>query len=300
MSRHGRTLGSALRRLAAAPLATLLTVAVIGIALSLPTGLYLLLANLDLAAGTLDAEPQITVFLRLDADKEMSRRIESHLKDHPGIKSYRFVARDQALKELAASSNLGDVTAGLTSNPLPDAYILKARDNDPVLLEKLRAEASRWAGVEVAELDSSWARRLNALVELGQRLTLIVGVLLSIGLVAGTGNTIRLQILTRQDEIEVSKLIGATDRFIRQPFLYHGALQGLLGGVAGWAIIAVSINVLNGSVAQLASLYGSSFHLHQLTWDEALALLGFSTLLGWLGALFAVSHFLRHFHISHH
>lgn len=300
MNRHGRTIATVLRRFATTPVATLLTVAVIGIALSLPAGLYLLLANLDLAAGKLNADPQITAYLKLDADKEISRGIESRLKNHPNVRAYRFVGRDQALKELAASSNLGDVTAGLAGNPLPDAYIVNAKDSDPAKLEKLRAELGGLAGVETAELDSSWARRLDALVTLGKQLALVVGALLSFGLVAGTANTIRLQILTRQDEIEVSKLIGATDRFIRLPFLYHGALQGLAGGAAGWAIISLSIDVLNGGVAQLASLYGSSFHLQYPAWDEVAALLGFSTLLGWLGALFAVSHFLRHFRISHH
>lgn len=300
MSRHWCNLVAALRRLAAAPVATLLTVSVMGIALSLPAGLYLLLSNLSLAAGNLNAEPQITLFLKLDAGKETLRQLESRLKNNQYIKTFRFVDRDQALKELSASSGLGDVTAGLSHNPLPDAYIVNARENDPALLEKLRTEAGQWAGVETAELDSSWARRLNALIDLGGKITLIVSALLSFGLIAGTGNTIRLQILTRQEEIEVSKLIGATDRFIRLPFLYHGALQGLLGGVGGWSIISISIHVLNGSVAQLASLYGSSFHLQHLAWNEASALLAFSTLLGWLGAYLAVSHFLRHFHISHH
>ncbi|MDP3688200.1 MAG: ABC transporter permease, partial [Sulfurimicrobium sp.] len=124
--------------------------------------------------------------------------------------------------------------------------------------------------------------------------------LLAFGLIAGMGNIIRLQILTRQEEIEVSKLIGATDRFIRLPFLYHGALQGLLGGLAAWAIIAVSAQLLNFSVASLAALYGSSFHLDGLYLSDAAALLGFSTILGWVGAYLAVSHFLRHFKLTHH
>lgn len=299
MNRHWHVLTAALRRLALTPVATLVTVCVIGIALSLPTGLYLLLANLNQAAGNLGAEPQITLFLKLDIGKESARQIESRLKDHAAIKSYRFVSRDQALKELSASGNLGDLTAGLPHNPLPDAYILNARENDPNTLEKLRAETAGWTGVEAAELDSSWAKRLSALIGLGKQLALIVAALLSFGLVAGTGNTIRLQILTRQEEIEVSKLIGATDRFIRLPFLYHGALQGLIGGAAGWAVIGVSVLALNGSVARLASLYGSTFQLQHLAWGEGLALLVFSTLLGWLGAFLAVNHFLRHFHTSH-
>lgn len=300
MTRHWRTLVAVLRRLAATPIATLLTLCVIGIALSLPAGLYLLLSNLNLAAGNLGVEPQITLFLKLEPGKDNLQQIEARLKKHPAVKNHRFVGREQALKELSASSGLGDVTAGLNHNPLPDAFIINARDNDPALIEQLRAETAQWAGVDTAELDSNWSRRLNALLDLGQQLTLIVAALLGFGLVAVTGNTIRLQILTRQEEIEVSKLIGATDRFIRLPFLYHGALQGLLGGLIGWCIINLSNYVLNDRIAQLASLYGSSFHLQTLGWGETITLLAGSALLGWLGAYIAVSHFLRYFQISRH
>lgn len=300
MGRHWRTLSGALRRLASTPLATLVTVSVIGIALSLPAGLYLLLANLGQASNGLEVQPQISLFLKLDAGKDAQRQIEKQLRSHAAIKTFRFVGRDQALKELSAGNGLGDLAAGLPNNPLPDAYIITARENDVAQMDKLRLEVSQWQGVETAELDSAWAKRLNAMLDLGLQLTFILAALLAFGLIAGMGNIIRLQILTRQDEIEVSKLIGATDRFIRLPFLYHGALQGLLGGLAAWAIIAVSAQLLNLNVSRLATLYGSAFQLEGLALGDAAALLGSSAFLGWIGAYLAVSHFLRHFHISHH
>lgn len=300
MSRHWRTLMGTLRRLASTPIATLVTISVIGIALSLPAGLYLMLANLGQASNGLEVQPQISLFLKLDAGKDAQRQIEKQLKNHPAIKTFRFVGRDQALKELSASNGLGDLAAGLPNNPLPDAYIIAAREHDAAQLDKLRLEASKWPGVETAELDSAWAKRLNAMLDLGRQLTFMLAALLAFGLVAGMGNIIRLQILTRQDEIEVSKLIGATDRFIRLPFLYHGALQGLLGGLAAWVIIAISAQLLNLNISKLASLYGSSFRLEGLALGDAAALLGFSAILGWVGAYLAVSHFLRHFRISHH
>lgn len=299
MRRHWHTFAAALRRLLATPVATLLTLSVIGIALSLPAGLYLLLSNLDLAAGELGVEPQITLFLKTNAGKANQFQIEARLKKHAAVGQYRFVGREQALKELSTSSGLGDVTAGLSHNPLPDAYIINALDNDPASLERLRSEAAQWDGVDAADLDSNWSKRLQALLGLGWQLTLIGAALLGIGLVTVTGNTIRLQILTRQEEIEVSKLIGATDRFIRLPFLYHGAIQGLLGGLAGWGIISAIGHVLKDTVAQLTSLYGSFFQLQTFDWAETATLLAGSTLLGWLGALIAVNHFLRHFQISH-
>lgn len=300
MSRHWRTLTGTLRRFARTPFATLVTVSVIGIALSLPAGLYLLLSNLGQASNALEAQPQISLFLKLDAGKEAQRQIESQLKSHTAIKTFRFVGRDQALKELSAKNGLGDLAAGLPHNPLPDAYIITARESDAAGLDKLRIEVSQWPAVETAELDSAWVRRLNAMLDLGRQLTFMLAALLAFGLIAGMGNIIRLQILTRQEEIEVSKLIGATDRFIRLPFLYHGALQGLFGGLAAWAIIAISAQMLNLSVSRLTSLYGSGFQLEGLAQGDVAALLGFSAILGWIGAYLAVSHFLRHFQLSHH
>lgn len=300
MSRHWHTLMGTLRRLAGTPLATLVTVSVIGIALSLPAGLYLLLSNLSQASDTMETQPQISLFLKLDAGKDTQRQIEQQLKGHAAIKTFRFVGRDQALKALSDSNGLGDLTAGLPNNPLPDAYVLTARESDVAQLDKLRSDVSKWPGVETAELDSAWVKRLNAMLDLGRQLTFMLAILLAFGLIAGMGNIIRLQILTRQEEIEVSKLIGATDRFIRLPFLYHGALQGLLGGLAAWAIIAISTQLLNVSVIRLSSLYGSAFRLEGLATGDAVVLLGFSAILGWVGAYVAVSHFLRHFHLSRH
>lgn len=300
MSRHWRTLMRTLRGFAGAPIATLITISVIGIALSLPAGLYLLLSNLGQASSKLEIQPQISLFLKLDAGKDMQRQIEQKLKSHNAIRTFRFVSRDQALKELSASNGLGDLAAGLPNNPLPDAYILTAKENDAAVLRNLHSEVSQWPGVEAAELDSAWVDRLNAVLELGQQLTFILAVLLAFGLIAGMGNIIRLQILTRQEEIEVSKLIGATNRFIRLPFLYHGTLQGLFGGMAAWGIIAASTHLLNISVTRLTSLYGSVFRLEGLAMNDVAMLLGLSAILGWLGAYLAVSHFLRHFHLSHH
>ena len=297
MTRHWHILTAVFRRLFSTPVATLLTVSVMGITLSLPTGLYLMLSSLDQAAGHLGADPQITLFLKVDAGKDARKQIENRLKDHSGIASYRFVGKEQALKELSTSSGLSDLTAGLASNPLPDAYILQPKDSEPATLEQLRDEAVQWTGIAAAELDSNWARRLDAVLGLGKQLTLLVATLLGFGLAAGTGNTIRLQILTRQEEIEVSKLIGATDRFIELPFLYHGALQGLLSGLCAWAIIAASIHFLNAQVSTLAALYGSTFQLQQLGLIDCLTLLSLSALLGWLGAKLAVGHFLRHFRV---
>ena len=150
----------------------------------------------------------------------------------------------------------------------------------------------KWPKLEHVQLDSAWARKLEALLRFGRLAALILAVLLSFALVAVTFNTIRLQILTRRDEIEVSKLIGATNAFIRRPFLYFGLLQGLLGGVAAWLIIITTLHLLNGSLAGLVQLYASSFTLHPPSAGNTLALLGFSAYLGWLGAWLSVAQHL--------
>lgn len=290
---HWRTFWFIAGRLARAPFATLLTVSAIGIALSLPAGLYVLLNNLGQAAGGMTAEPQITLFLATDAGADAARQIGTRLKQHANVRKTRFVPRDEALRELGKSAGLEDVIAGLERNPLPDAYIVNAKGGGAEALEKMRNEMQQWPGVEIAQLDSAWAKRLDALLGLGEKLTGILGALLGFALIAITANTVRLQILTQREEIEVSKLIGATNRFIRLPFLYHGTLQGLAGGAAAWAILTASLALLNGSVAELAELYGSPFRLHPLGAADTLALLGISAGLGWIGAFAAVSQYLR-------
>ncbi|MDP3686673.1 MAG: permease-like cell division protein FtsX, partial [Sulfurimicrobium sp.] len=182
MSRHWRTLKVAMGRLAGTPLATLVTILVIGIALSLPAGLYLLLSNLAQASSAFETQPQISLFLRLDAGKEAQSQIEKKLKSHAAVKSFRFVGRDQALMALSASNGLGDLAAGLPDNPLPDTYILSARDSEATQLDKLRLEVSKWPGVEAADLDSAWVRRLNAMLDLGRQLTFMLSALLAFGL----------------------------------------------------------------------------------------------------------------------
>ena len=159
-------------------------------------------------------------------------------------------------------------------------------------MEILRDELKTWPKFEHVQLDSAWARKLEAMLKFGRLAVLILAILLSFALVAITFNTIRLQILTQREEIEVSKLIGASNGFIRRPFLYFGLVQGLLGGSAAWLIIAVSLGLLNANLADLTQLYASNFSLQQLSSGDSLTLLMFSAYLGWLGALLSVTQHL--------
>ena len=289
---HARTLFAVFGRLAHSPVASLFNIGVIGIALALPVGFYVGLANLQSFSRELPADPQISLFLALDAGRADVAHIESRLKQHPGVRKFRYVSREQALADIKSSTGLADVIAGLEQNPLPDAFIVDARDNAPQALEKLRDEFMRWPKVAHAQLDAAWAQRLEAVLKLGRQAVLILTTLLAFALVAITFNTIRLQILTRREEIEVAKLIGATNPFIRRPFLYFGALQGLAGGLTAWAIIWVSIYLLNNGLAGLSQLYGTNFQLRHLAPEDSLSLFLFSAWLGWFGAWLSVSRHL--------
>lgn len=292
LAQHARIFATTLAQLARSPLPSLLNIGVIGVALALPVGLYVALVNLQGVASRLAAGPQLTLFLALDAGSGDAARIEARLRQRPGVRKFGFVPREQALKDLKAGTGLGDVIDGLGRNPLPDAFVVDAADGTPQQLEALRDEFRRWPKVDHVQLDSAWARRLEAVLALGRLVVLLLGGLLAFALTAITFNTIRLQILTRYEEIEVARLIGATDPFIRRPFLYYGAVLGLAGGAAAWAIVWAAVHLLNGGVLELSRLYGADFALSQLTPADSASLLVFSAWLGWCGAWLSVNRHL--------
>jgi cell division transport system permease protein len=291
--RHQKhALTAALRRLAAQPVSTLLTALAMGVALSLPAGLYLVLGNLSRLAGDLPAQPEISVYLATDASAAQRAAVAERLKE-PDVERARFVARDEALAALSAAQGLDDVAAGLPANPLPDAWVVRPRDTSRDALIRLHDELARLPGVGETQLDSEWAERLQSLLALGRTGVWLLAALFAVALAAISGNAIRAQVLARRDEILVSRLIGATDRYVRRPFLYLGALQGLLGGLAAAAVLAIAGAVLQAPVEHLASLYGSAWRLQAPSLTEMLAVLGFTTLFSWLGAWVSVSRTLR-------
>jgi cell division transport system permease protein len=289
---HLDTLRESLARLARQPIASALNIVVMGIALSLPAGFYLGLSNLQTFSRQLSSDPQVSIFMATDASAADVAAVEQRLKSDAEIGRVEFIGRDQALARLKRSAGLADVLENLGRNPLPDAFVVTARSNDPATLEALHAQARKWPKVEHVQLDAEWARRLDAALNVGRMLVTLLAVLLAVALVAVTFNTIRLQILTRRDEIEVSKLIGATNPFIRRPFLYFGTLQGLAGGFAAWAIVALAVLVLNIQLADLTGLYGTAFKLEWPSLDDTMTLLAFAAVLGWLGAWLSVSRHL--------
>jgi len=284
LRQHRQALASALARLG------VLNTLVIGVALSLPAGGYALLESLRGIAGRFALDTQISVFLPPDAKRADAEALATALRADRRIAKVRFVPREEALKELSSVQGMPEVIAALGNNPLPDAFVVTLTRGNP---ETLAADLAQLPGVAHVQADAAWARRLTALAAIGRLAIWLLTALLGIGLVAVTFNTIRLQILTQREEIEVSKLIGATDAFIRRPFYYLGLLQGLAGGLVALAIVAAGLALLNRQVQDLAQSYGSSFRLGFLAAGDAVAIILFAGLLGWLGAQLSVSRHLR-------
>ena len=276
-------------RLLRTPLATLFNVAVLGIALALPALLYVGLLHLQNAARAGTPKPQISVFLEHASGRAEAREIEARLKAHPAIAEVRYIPREKALEDMKRLSGLAGIAESLGQNPLPDAFVVETRDGNPAELKQVRDEVAGWPRVAFVQLDSEWAERLAAILRLGRLALFIVGTLLAFALVAVTFNTIRLQILTEREEIEVTGLIGATARYIRRPFLYYGAVLGLLGGLLAWGVVWAATAALNAALTDLSARYGASWTLRSLSARDGAALLAFAAALGWLGAWLSVS-----------
>ena len=284
LRQHRQALGSALRRLG------LLNTLVIGVALSLPAGGYALLESLRGVAGRAALDTQISLFMQPGAKRVDAEALGKVLRADRRIERLRFVPREEALRELSAVQGLAEVVAALGHNPLPDAFVATARGE---AVDTLTSDLAKLPGVAHVQADAAWARRLAALASIGRLAIWLLSALLGIGLVAVTFNTIRLQILTQRAEIEVSKLIGATDAFIGRPFYYLGLVQGMAGGLIALGIVSAGLALLNREVRWLSESYGSSFHFAFLGAGDALAVVLFAGLLGGLGAQISVSRHLR-------
>jgi cell division transport system permease protein len=294
LAHHLASLTDALRRFLRTPFATVFTALAIGVAITLPVGMYLTLKNINFLAGDLPTQPEISLFISEGASQVERDALKQKLDTLPTLDKHRFVSREAALERLNAQG-LTDVTAGLDKNPLPDAWVLTPKQASPQEMETIRKQLSALPGVESVQADSIWAERLQALLRVGRQIVMLLSALFGLALIAIASNAIRAQILARREEIEVSRLIGATDRYIRRPFLYYGALQGATGALATLAILTLLGTALDGPVSKLATLYGSPFQLSPLDILEGALVLVGATLFSWLGAWLAVSRTLRKF-----
>lgn len=290
LARHLQALLSALGRLLRAPLGTLLTVLVIAIALILPTGLWVIVANARAATNDLTEVVTLTVFLNSDESLQSAKNLELKARTLEKVGKVNLISADEGLKEFREYSGLGTVLDIMKENPLPHVLVIQpnAQNTDHSSLELLRVALTAWPEVDTVQFDSQWARRLEAILNLLQQLFFAVAALLALGVLAVIGNTVRLEIMARRTEIEVTKLVGGSNAFVRRPFLYLGLLYGLMGSLLALALGAVILVALEAPIGELGALYGSTFRLSGLNPEEALRLVliggGLGILGAWVGA----------------
>ena len=292
LQQHSSAARFALRRLAKTPVGTLLSALVIGIALALPAGGHVALQSFLGLSRNIAATPEISVFMRLDANKEEVESVRSQLAKHADLEKLEYISRDDAFRRLHATEGLGAVLDALPRNPFPDSFVATPRGQDPTVFAKLQQELTALPKVEYVQLDSAWVARLHALLTFGEWMVLLLAGFLGGALVVVTFNTIRLQIVTNRAEIDVARLLGATDSFIRRPLYWFGALQGVMGGVLAWVIVTAALAALNPAARTLAGAWGLDFALKGLSIPTGIALVAFSGALGWLGTAASVRQYL--------
>ncbi|HEY5806500.1 MAG TPA: permease-like cell division protein FtsX [Povalibacter sp.] len=295
VTRHLQTLIGALGRLSQHKFATLLTTLVIGIALALPACLHLLIANMQSATGNWNRAVDMSVYLRIPSSVDELQRIADRIRQRRDVADIEVITADTALKAFRRDSGFGPAIDALTGNPLPHSLVIhpKAEYATAAHLEELAGDIRALPSVELVQLDTAWVNRLQAILEAIRRGVMLTAAFLALGVMAIVGNTIRLDIHNRRAEIEVTKLVGGSDAFVRRPFLYSGVWYGVGGALIAWLLTAVVVGTLREPVGRIAGLYGSGFQISGLGLKPTLILLGSGVILGWLGSFVAASRHLR-------
>ena len=293
LENHRASLIDSLRRLLKQPIGSFFTCLVMAIALSLPMGLSLLLSNVERLGGSWQRAAQISLFLQLQASPPEAEQLRAQIAELPEVAAAEWISREQALEEFQQQSGLGEALKELPENPLPSVILVTPKQVDKATLEALRQRLAELPKVEQAQLDLVWVERLSAILKLGEHFVFGLSLLLVLALLLVIGNTIRLHIENRRIEIEVIKLVGGTDSYVRRPFLYMGALYGAGAGLLAWLVLVFGLDWLNAAVVKLAGLYGSDFALGGVPLADGLSLLLGAVLLGYIGAWLAVARHLN-------
>lgn len=286
---HAYSLVSSLGRFFQRPFSTLLTVGVMAVAMALPLGLGLSLANLQRLSGSVRESREIGVFLRTDVTPQQAEALAAELRQRPDVAKLTIKTPAQGLAEFRQLTDLSGALELLGENPLPTVLLLQPNDDGARLADALRGRP----GVELVQHDAVWRKRLAAWMQFALRLLLVIGGLLALGVILVVGNTVRLDIGARRDEIAVMQQLGATDGFIRRPFIYLGAWYGLAAGAAALGLVALAGIALRPTLASLIASYGSQLQLRGPDWQVALGVLLVAGFFGWFGAWLASGHHLR-------
>ena len=294
-ARHAHALLGSLGRLARNPFSTGLTILVIALALALPTALRLLVLNAQLATGSFTSAVDLSVYLKPEVPLVKAQQLEHSARERSDVAHVELIPADKAMEEFRTYSGFGAALDALKDNPLPHVLHVQPRSDaqSAGAVESLRRYFTAWPEVDLVQVDTEWVMRFNAILDVLRRLLVIAAVLLGAGVLAVIGNTIRLEILNRRAEIEVTKLVGGSNSFVRRPFLYTGVLYGLGGAVSAWAIVEIAVMVLDRPISTLAALYGSHFYLQGPPPQDVGALLAAGVMLGWMGAWISAARHLR-------
>lgn len=292
--RHVQSSLFAAGRLARAPLATAFTVLVIAIALTLPTALGLTIVSVREATGGFANAVDVSVYFKQDVPAEKARQLAASLRQRSGVDTVKFISSEEALASFRERSGFGSALDVIGENPLPHALQVRptADHTSPEQMETLRRYLAAWPEVELVQVDTDWVRRLDAILDLLRGIVTGAAVLLGVGVLAIIGNTIRLEIHNRRAEIEVTKLVGGSNAFVRRPFLYTGLYYGLAGGLLATGLVLLGLGLLNQPVGRLAASYGSDFRLLTPGWRDVGGLLAAGALLGLIGAWLAAARHL--------
>jgi len=293
LSLHVQNFLGAFGRLRNQPVGSAMTVIVIAIALALPAGLRVLLNNFEALSGSWAGAIDFSVYLNMDVTEERARALAAELEARDDVTRVTVIPREQALAEFQSYSGFGAALDALEENPLPNALVVRPAVDSREQIQLLADELQALEETDVVQVDTAWVERLRSILVLVSRIVDLATVLLGLAVVLVIGNTIRLEINNRRTEIEVVKLVGGSDAFIRRPFLYMGLCYGLTGSVLAMLTIGLSLFTLAAPVRALAGLYGSSFELQGLSAERALVLGATGAVLGWAGAGLATARHLR-------
>lgn len=288
LQHHWYSFKSSFQQAFRTPLLTLLTSAVIGISLALPAGLFLLLENARQITQHWDANSQLSLFLKIDVSDATALQLAEQLRQQPTISKVRVISREEALAEYRELSGFSDALQALDENPLPAVLVIQPATQENDQIHGLFQMLQQLPEADNVQFDMRWLKRWFAMVEVIRRGILVLAGLLGLAVILITSNTIRLAVNNRREEIEITRLFGATNGFIRRPFLYSGLWYGLLGGFVAFVLIKIGFTLLDAPLQHLNFLYQTQYQLNLFEWNLILVLMTVGMLLGLGGASMAV------------
>jgi cell division transport system permease protein len=291
---HTSTATAALGRLSRQPLASLMTVLVIGVTLALPAAMHLVIKNAQSISASWDNALDFSVYLKTDVTLEQAERLAGLVRQRADVETVTLIAADDALVEFREQSGFGDALDYLTHNPLPHTLVVRPGSaNTEVSMGLLNEELGNLPEADFVQVDTEWVQRFHAILNILERAIMMGAGLLGVAIIVIIGNTIRLDIQNRREEIEVTKLIGASNAFVRRPFLYIGLWYGLGGGLLALALVGYGMFALSEPVSRLSGLYESAFDVLALDFTESLIIVGSGVILGLFGSWIAAARHMR-------